>query len=226
MLYIVPTPIGNIQDITLRSLEILKTCSAILCEDSRQIRKLMTLLEIENKPKFVDLNRNHEFNYTPVVRVLDGLGLDPTQIVALASDSGMPGISDPGFEVIALAKQKNIKYTVLPGASSPIVAAVASNLVSKDFLFLGFLPLKKNRQTTWQQIAVCSYPVVLLESVHRLPKFLVEAQKYLKPDTKLCLVKDISKLYEDYIFKTVGEIDAEFINSNFKGEWAVVIRNT
>jgi 16S rRNA (cytidine1402-2'-O)-methyltransferase len=224
MLYVVPTPIGNLGDITLRALEVLKTSEIILCEDSRQIRKLMTLLQIENKPAFVDLSRNHEFNYTPVFKTLESLQTED-KIVALVSDCGMPGISDPGFEVINLAQKLDISYTVLPGASSPITGAVASNLVSKEFLYLGFLPVKKNRQTTWQKIATSSYPVVVLESVHRLAKFLEEAKKYLAPTAQICLINDISKLHERFIFKTVAEINPEFIATNFKGEWVVVIRN-
>lgn len=221
MLFVVPTPIGNLGDVTLRSLEIFKTANIILTEDGRVTSKLLTLLEITNKPRYINLIKNHSFNFTPINKVLQELKTNPEQIVALVTDAGTPGLSDPGFEVINMARELEIAYTVLPGANALIPAIVASNLVSKDFRFYGFLPLKKGRETAWKEIANSDVPVVLYESVHRMEKFIQESQKNLEPTRKISILKDLSKMYEDYWVGTVEELT----NYQFKdkGEFVVVI---
>lgn len=223
MLYIIPTPIGNLDDITVRGLKVLQKVPTIICEDSRQTRKLLTLLEIKNQPKFIDLTRNHKFNYFPIFENLE-IALKNNSDIALVSDSGNPCLSDPGFEVIDLARQIDMPYTVLPGASSIITTAVGSNLISKEFWYLGFLPIKKGRQVTMKKIAESKIPVILFESVHRLPKFLQEAKTYFSPNTRICLANDISKFYEKYFQFTVSQI-SEYENLIWKGEFVVVIRN-
>jgi 16S rRNA (cytidine1402-2'-O)-methyltransferase len=241
VLYVVPTPIGNLEDITLRALRLLKEAEIVLCEDSRETRKLMNLLGIENKPKFVDLTRNHNFNWAGVEKVFEELEKDkylkikaseknkPRDTnpeskeikVLLVSDSGTPGISDPGREVIEIAIQKDIEFTVLPGATAVIPAVVASGLVKKEFEFLGFLPIKKGRQTAWKQIQTKQVPIVIYESSHRIQKFLEELVVYLAPERRVSVCNDFSKLYEAAWRFQVCDVKTQKIPE--KGEFVIVI---
>jgi len=221
MLFVVPTPIGNLGDVTLRSLEIFKTAQIILTEDGRVTSKLLQLLQIENKPKYVNLIKNHNFNFEPINKNLDILVANPATVVLLVTDAGTPGLSDPGYEVIQLALEKKIAYTVLPGANALVPAIVASNLVSKNFCFYGFLPIKKGRETTWKEIQISKMPVVLYESVHRIEKFIEECQKYLEPGRKISILKDLSKMYENIWVGTVADLTKYELK--VKGEFAIVI---
>jgi 16S rRNA (cytidine1402-2'-O)-methyltransferase len=145
MLYIVPVPVGNLEDITLRGVRLFREAQTIITEDSRQTRKLMKLLEIETKPRFIDITKNHSLNDKGIK---DGLlqASIVESVVLLVTDSGTPGISDPGCEIIRYALDNAIPYTVLPGATAFVPALVSSGLVEKEFMFLGFLPIKKGRQ--------------------------------------------------------------------------------
>lgn len=221
MLYVVPTPIGNLEDITLRAVRLFGKAKIILCEDSRQTRKLMTLLEITNKPKFVDLVRNQKYNFKGVQEAVSELENNPELVVLLVSDAGTPGISDPGFEVIRLLQQKNLKYTVLPGATAFVPALVASNLVSKEFRFVGFLPLKKGRQKLWKEIIRSQNPIIIYESVHRIMKMLEEIKINLEPERKICICRELTKTFEEIWVGSVKEL--ENLKIVEKGEFVVVI---
>lgn len=227
MLYIVPVPIGNLEDITLRAKRILSEVEIILAEDGRETHKLMQLLGIENKPKFVALTRNHELNLKGLREVLSKLtsknqsDLSQTK-VALVSDAGTPGISDPGGEVIRMAQELGVEYTVLPGATALIPAVVASGFVAKEFEFIGFLPLKKGRQKEWSRIVSSEIPVAFYESVHRLQKCFQEMQEYLQPERKVCVCKDISKMYERIWVGTVADLSTLEIVE--KGEFVIVVQ--
>jgi 16S rRNA (cytidine1402-2'-O)-methyltransferase len=223
MLYVIPTPIGNLDDITWRAVKLLSTVDTLLCEDSRSVRKLLTLLEISHKPQMIDLTRYHQFNFAGIRKILDILLENPEQQVGLVTDTGTPGISDPGREVIQLAQEKQVEYTVLPGATALIPAVVASGLVAKEFHFVGFLPIKKGRQTKWQEITQSSSPIVLLESVHRLSKFLREAQEYLSPSRYLSIHNEISKKFERRWLSRVKELPQLTEEIVYKGEFCVVI---
>jgi 16S rRNA (cytidine1402-2'-O)-methyltransferase len=244
MLYIVPTPIGNLDDITIRGLKVLQNAKIILCEDPRVTNKLLELLKIENKPKLIQLERNHSFNKNEIWKVLNESKIknketesvstifysnntlrfeEDTNIIALVSDAGTPGISDPAFEVLKIAQELGINYTTLPGATAVIPAVVNSNLITKEFLFLGFLPLKKGRMTEWKRIANSETPVVIYESCHRIKKFLEEARSYLSPQTKICINQEISKSHENIWVGCVDQI--ETYNLVEKGEFVIVIRN-
>jgi len=218
MLYIVPTPVGNLEDITYRAVKILEKAEIILAEDSRQTRKLMNLLKISNKPKFVDLTRNHNINY---LKIQESLELSQYKEVVLVSDSGTPGISDPGLEVIKMAINSNTKYTTLPGATSLIPAVIDSGLIFKEFWFKGFLPLKKGRKTQWQVIKESKVAMVIFESVHRMEKFLQEAKEYLEPERQIAVLREISKLNESFYRFKVEDIEQQEIT--FKGEFVIVI---
>jgi 16S rRNA (cytidine1402-2'-O)-methyltransferase len=221
MLYFVPTPIGNLGDITLRATQLLTTAKIIITEDSRQTRKLLDLLNIENKPQFVDIVRNHNLNRDGIQKTLAFLQVNPEAEVLLMTDAGTPGISDPGREVIHMSQAMGVKYTILPGANAVIPAVVASGLVSKEFLFIGFLPIKKGRQQTWQEIIRSQYPCVIYESVHRIQKLINEITENLELERKVCICKDISKLYEKIWFGSVQELRKfELVE---KGEFVLVI---
>lgn len=241
MLYIVPVPVGNLEDITIRAIKILEKSEVILCEDGRVTSKLLNLLEIKNKPRFVNLAHNHNFSYAKVSAILDEVlgaekvqdlshnfyysrdffGSENERVVALVSDAGTPGISDPGYEVIKLAQDKKIAYTCLPGASAVLPAVVNSNLVSKEFLFLGFLPIKKGRKTAWDNIIRSQTPVVLYESNHRIEKFFEEVFANLEEGRKISFSREISKKFEEIFVGSVG--DLKQINLKPKGEFVVVI---
>ena len=241
MLYIVPTPIGNLEDITIRSTKVLQKAKVILCEDPRMTHKLLELLEIKNKPILVQLERNHEFNRKPITEVLETLVTDKLKVddyfyiqaklnldddkhvIALVSDAGTPGISDPAFEVLKVAQELNIDYTTLPGATAAIPAIVSSNLITKSFLFLGFIPLKKGRQTEWKLIAESKTPVVLYESCHRISKFIEEAKIYLAPESKISISQEISKTHENIWVGSVQNLPLYPLVE--KGEFVVVIKN-
>jgi 16S rRNA (cytidine1402-2'-O)-methyltransferase len=220
MLYIVPVPVGNLEDITLRGVRLFRQAQTIITEDSRQTRKLMKLLEIENKPRFIDITKNHTLNDKGIK---DGLlqASIVESVVLLVTDSGTPGVSDPGCEIIRYALDNGIPYTVLPGATAFVPALVGSGLVEKEFTFLGFLPIKKGRQSTWKSIVSTLYPVVLYESVHRIGKWITEAQDYLEPERKLCISREISKTFETIWVGTVAELNEMKLVE--KGEFVIVV---
>ncbi len=219
MLYVVPTPIGNLEDITVRGLRILGESTTILCEDPRVTKKLLNLLNIDSKPVMVALTRNQDINYTGIIRVLNSIKEGDT--ISLVTDAGTPGMSDPGAEVVRMAQEAEITYTILPGATALVPAAVASGFVSKEFVFLGFLPIKKGRQMAWGRIAIADHPMVIYESVHRITKFLNEAQQKLEPDRKICICREITKSFESIWVGTVKDLDSYILKE--KGEFVVVI---
>jgi 16S rRNA (cytidine1402-2'-O)-methyltransferase len=206
----------------MRAVRLLGECDIIISEDSRQTRKLMTLLKIENKPKFVDFTRNHLFNIKGVDEVLSKLGeLNEKELkVLLVTDAGTPGISDPGVEIIRLARSKNIEFTVLPGPTAFVPAIVASGMASKEFEFKGFLPIKKGRQTSWQYIIRSQNVLIIYESVHRIKKFIQEA-KMLEDEREICICREISKAFESVWVGKVNELKNYPLVE--KGEFVIVI---
>jgi len=222
MIYFVPTPIGNIEDITIRSKNVLENSEFIICEDPRVIDKLLKLLGIRKKQRYVQIIRSRSLNFTEIDKLLKQAGCESLTI-SVVTDAGTPGISDPGYEIIQMIRAKNLEYSVLPGATSIIPAVVASGLINKDFLYLGFLPTKKGRQKTWDSIIRSQYPVVILESVHRIQKLITEAKQKLHPETQIFIGRELTKAFESYIFSTVGELDIDVITQ--KGEFVIIIRN-
>ena len=221
MLFVVPTPIGNLDDITLRAIKLFKSADIIICEDGRQTRKLLQLLEIENKPKYVDITKNHQLNWSGIYKVINELIYFPDKNVLLVSDSGTPGISDPGRDIILKFQDEGIKTTVLPGATAVIPAVVGSGLVTKEFEFLGFLPVKKGRLTQLKSLNQKTVPVVIYESSHRIKKLIGELDEYLNPDKMVYIVNDITKYYEKTWKSTVSEL--KILDIPEKGEFVVVI---
>lgn len=222
MLYIVPTPIGNLEDITLRAVRLLGECDIIISEDSRQTRKLMTLLKIENKPKFVDFTRNHLFNNKGVEEVFLKLKIAQNQglKVLLVTDAGTPGISDPGVEIVRLARSKNIEFTVLPGSTAFVPAIVASGMASKEFEFRGFLPIKKGRLSAWKYIIRSQNALIIYESVHRIKKFIEEVQE-LEDEREICICRELTKTFENIWVGRIKDISKYPLIE--KGEFVIVI---
>ena len=221
MLFFVPTPIGNLQDMTLRGLETLRRAEVLLVEDGRVTGKLLQKLEIDRKPRMVNLLLSGKFNEGQVYPVLEDLRVGRTETVALVSDAGSPGLSDPGFEVIRWAQERGLEYTVLPGANALVPAIVASGLVGGSFRFLGFLPVKKGRQTLLQSFADLTEPVVFYESVHRIRKTLGQLRDLLEPERTIFIARELTKQFEEYTLATLGEFDASGVIE--KGEFVVVL---
>lgn len=298
MIYIVPTPIGNLDDITVRGIKVLSKAKVILCEDGKITSKLLNLLNIYNKPKYINLVRNNQFNKSGIklalsdiygkeifkkqiksiekaeagkIAIIKGLApeltgviegkkvtqtdstlsntgtgsfatlkmtnsfcnplliqnttdLDSDQsVIAIVTDAGTPGISNPAFEIIQLLQELNLDYTVLPGATACIPAIVTSNLISKEFTFLGFLPLKKGRQTLWSEIKTSKYPLVIYESCHRIAKLIEEIQTNLQPEARVTISQEISKKHENTWIGSVSQIVTYHVKD--RGEFVIVIRN-
>lgn len=216
-LYIVPTPIGNLGDITLRALEILKAVDLILAEDTRTSGKLLKHYAI-NRP----LQSFHNFNEHKVV---EGLvkRLQQGETMALVSDAGTPGISDPGFLIVRAALQAELKVECLPGATAFVPALVKSGLPCDRFVFEGFLPHKKGRQTLLKRLAEEERTMVFYESPHRLVKTLEQFKQYFGADRPASVSRELTKLYEETKNGSLEEVYAWFSAKEVKGEIVIVV---
>lgn len=191
MLYLVPTPLGNLEDITLRALRILKEVDYILAEDTRVSRKLLQHFEIATPLRAYHMHNEHGITG----QIVQDLKEDKK--VALISDAGTPGISDPGFLLVNACHEQGIAFTCLPGANAVIPALVMSGMPLHEFHFAGFLPQKKGRQTAWKQFSQYEHTTAFFESPHRLLKCLAEVIQYCGSDRIVCVVREISKIYEE-----------------------------
>jgi len=223
MLYIVPTPIGNLEDITLRAIRLFEEADIVLCEDTRVTKRLFfllrerQLLSSQNEPRFMAL---HSHNEAQVLERFEANFFDAC--VLYVSDAGMPGFSDPGAKLIAYARRLKIPYTVLPGANAAVTAFVARASEEQQMLFVGFLPHKAAARTKALQMALHSgYATVLYESPHRLKKLLQEIVS-LDARRQLFLCKELSKKYERFYEGAADELIEEF-GDDIKGEWVVII---
>lgn len=215
-LTIVPTPIGNLQDITLRALEVLRNCDLILAEDTRTSSKLLNHFEIR-KP----LESHHKFNeFKTVDRVVEKIqnGLS----VALISDAGTPGINDPGSILIKACIAQGIEVECLPGATALIPALVASGLDTSRFCYEGFLPVKKGRKTRWEFLAQEDRTMIVYESPHRVVRTLKEAVEYLGEDRQGTAGRELSKMHEEYVRGTLRELLDHFEKTSPKGEFVLI----
>lgn len=213
MLYIVSTPIGNLDDITLRALNVLKSVDLVACEDTRHTKILFDKYGIKTK-----LTSYHQHSKDAKTnKIIDSLANG--EDIALVSDAGTPGISDPGQKLIFLCIEKGIEITSVPGPSAFTTALSLSGFDSSQFLYLGFLPHKKGRETKLKMIAAEKRTVVLYESVHRIKKLLRELSE-MAPEKELCVTRELTKKFEDI---TRGKA-AEIVDSvKEKGEFVVVI---
>lgn len=216
-LYIVPTPIGNLEDITLRAINTLKNIDLILAEDTRTSAFLLKHLQIE-KP----LKSYHQHNEHKVLEELIG-SLNSGKNIALVSDAGTPGISDPGFLLTREAIANNVEVISLPGATAFVPALVNSGLPCNEFSFYGFLPQKKGRQTKLKLLAQEEKTFIVYESPFRLLKLLQELNDFLGENRKASVSREITKMFEETKRGTIKELIAYFSTKTIKGEIVVVI---
>lgn len=217
MLYLVPTPLGNLKDITLRSLEILQQADVILCEDTRTSSKLLNHYNI-SKP----LSPYHQHNEHKVVQHLVEQ-MQAGKTFALITDAGTPGISDPAFLLVRECVKQNVQVECLPGATAFVPALVNSGIPSNRFVFEGFLPLKKGRQTLMKQLAEEERTMVFYESPMRLVKTLQEFEHYFGGERQCCVTRELTKMFEENRRGTITEVIAYFKQKGVRGEIVIVV---
>ena len=216
-LCIVPTPIGNLEDITLRAIRVLKACDLIIAEDTRVTRNLLNHLGIQKKVISFHTNNEHA-QLNEMIRIIQ-----QSALVALVSDAGTPGISDPGFLLIRACVEQGISLECLPGPTAFVPALVSSGLPCDRFYFEGFLPHKKGRQTRLEYIAAMDCTVVLYESPYRLIKTLEQLATHVGRNRKICVSKEISKMFESHFRGTVDQAIEHFNSVAIKGEFVLII---
>ena len=224
MLALVPTPIGNIGDISLRAIEVLSEADTLLCEDTRVTKKLIHILKerystvFKENQEFISLHSHNEQSFVEK--------LDPSffeQNVVYASDAGMPGVSDPGQVLVRYCIDNGIEYDVLPGANALLTAFVASGFVETRMLFYGFLDHKGDSRAKGLQEALHNgFTTILYESPHRLEKLLKEIDKE-EPTREIFLAKELTKKYQGYFSGTACDI-LTTLDRNYRGEWVVVLK--
>src|SRR5690242_10606332 len=217
MLYLVPTPLGNLKDITLRALEVLQQVDVILCEDTRTSSKLLQHYDIQ-KP----LSPYHQHNEHKIVaHITEQLAAGKT--MALITDAGTPGISDPAFLLVRECIKNNIKVECLPGATAFVPALVNSGLPMNRFCFEGFLPLKKGRQTFLKKLSEEERTMVFYESPMRLVKTLKDFIEYFGPERESCVSRELTKIYEENKRGSLQEVHDHFSSKQVKGEIVIVV---
>lgn len=218
-LYLVATPIGNLKDITLRALEVLKSVKVIFCEDQRVTRKLLEAYDIKTLTRIYHQHSNQK----QIAELLDCLknGDD----VALVSDAGTPGISDPGNLLVSFVRQElpDVRVVPIPGASAVIALLSASGLPTDHFEFLGFIPHKKGRQTFWKYIASCDHTTVFYESTHRIAKALQELETYVESERELVVGRELTKKFESIIAGKRNEFVNKVLAEPTKGEFVLAV---
>jgi 16S rRNA (cytidine1402-2'-O)-methyltransferase len=216
-LYLIATPIGNLQDISLRALEILKSVDIVACEDTRHTGKLLHHFQITKK-----LISYHEHNEQKRADELSDL-LKIGKSIAVVTDAGTPGISDPSFRIVQKAHEIGAKVTPIPGAVAFVNALIASGLPTDSFYFGGFLPSRKGeRRKALETVKDLQSTLVFYESPHRIGKSLTDALKVLG-NRKICVAREITKLHEEFIFGELEELAERFTENTIKGEIVLVI---
>ena len=213
MLYLVPTPIGNLKDITLRSIEVLQTVDVILCEDTRTSSKLLKHYNI-SKPA----SPYHQHNEHKIVEHLTSQ-MQAGKTFALITDAGTPAISDPAFLLVRECIKQNIKVECLPGATAFVPALVNSGLTTNRFCFEGFLPLKKGRQTLLKKLATEERTMIFYESPYRVAKTLENFVEYFGIERMCCVSRELSKMFEENKRGTVAELAAFYKPILLKERW-------
>jgi 16S rRNA (cytidine1402-2'-O)-methyltransferase len=216
-LYLVPTPIGNLEDITFRAVKILKEVDLILAEDTRNSGKLLKHFEIATPMHSHHMHNEHKTVEGVVRQIKNG------KTIALISDAGTPAISDPGFLLTRACVEAGIEVDCLPGATAFVPALVNSGLPNDKFVFEGFLPVKKGRQTRLQYLAEETRTVIFYESPHKLIKTLSQVVEFFGEDRPVSVSREISKLHEETVRGTAAEVLAHFENKPPKGEIVLVV---
>lgn len=217
MLYIVATPIGNLEDITFRAVRILKEVDYIFAEDTRVTKRLLNHYEIDTV-----LYRYDEHTKMQQINNILNL-LREEKNVALVTDAGTPCISDPGYEVVEAALKEGLKVSPLPGASSMVAAASVSGISMRRMAYEGFLPKKKGRQTLLKKLAEEERSIIIFESPHRIQKTLMDIQEYLG-EREVAVCREITKIYEEIIKGTISEVLKKLEGRTIKGEIVLIVK--
>jgi len=217
MLYIISTPIGNLEDITLRALRILKEVDLIAAEDTRHTKIILNKYEI----KTPTISYHSHSGTTKIEKIIDHLKKGSS--VAIVSDAGTPGISDPAYSLVTRAIEEGIKLSPIPGPSALLAALVVSGLPMNQFLYLGFLPTKKGRKTLFESLNKEERTVVFFESPHRLNKTFVQMVEYLDPNRKIVIARELTKIYEEVFRGTISEAKNHFTEKKPKGEFVIIL---
>jgi 16S rRNA (cytidine1402-2'-O)-methyltransferase len=216
-LVLVPTPIGNLKDITLRALEVLKTVDLILAEDTRTTGKLLKHFEISNSLQAYHMHNEHKVLEGLINKLRSGLQ------IALVSDAGTPAISDPGFLLVRACIAEGFEIECLPGATAFVPALINSGLPSDKFVFEGFLPVKKGRQTRLKLLSEESRTMIFYESPHKLSKTLSHFSEFFGSDRLISVSRELTKLYEENRRGTIEDVLKHYLNHPPKGELVIVV---
>ena len=216
-LFLVPTPIGNLEDMTFRAIKVLKEVDLILAEDTRTSGKLLKHFEIDTPLQSHHMHNEHKQLDAMIQKLKEGTTL------ALISDAGTPAISDPGFLLTRACIQNNIEVECLPGATAFVPAFVNSGLPNDRFVFEGFLPVKKGRQTRLEVLSEEKRTLVFYESPHKLIKTLTQFGEYFGTDRPISVSRELTKLYEETVRGTVAEALEHFKTKTPKGEFVIVV---
>ena len=216
-LYIVPTPIGNLEDMTFRAVSVLKSADSILAEDTRTSGKLLKHFEIKTPMQSHHMHNEHKTVERLVERLKSG------ETIALISDAGTPAISDPGFLLTRACVENGIEVDCLPGATAFVPALVNSGLPNDKFVFEGFLPVKKGRQTRLKLLAEETRTVIFYESPHKLIKTLGHFCEYFGEDRQVSVSRELTKMFEETVRGTAKEVLEHYTNKPPKGEIVIVV---
>jgi len=216
-LFLVPTPIGNLEDITFRAIKVLKEADLILAEDTRNSGKLLKHFEIQTQMHSHHMHNEHKTVEGIVSRIQAG------ETIALISDAGTPAISDPGFLLTRACVEAGVEVDCLPGATAFVPALVNSGLPNDKFVFEGFLPVKKGRQTRLKILAEETRTMIFYESPHKLVKTLGHFAEYFGKDRRVSVSREITKLHEETIRGTITEVLTHYTNKPPKGEIVVIV---
>jgi len=217
-LYIVPTPIGNLDDITIRAVKVLEDVDLILCEDTRRSKKLLNHLGIKSQ-----LRSHHKFNeHKEVEFIVEKIKKEND--VAIISDAGTPGISDPGFLIVRTCLENEIEVECLPGPTALIPALMVSGISGDKFSFEGFLPVKKGRKARLSFLSLESRTMIFYESPHKLLKTLIDFENTFGLERKISVSRELTKLYEETLRGTISEIRNVYETKKPKGEYVIVVQ--
>lgn len=219
VLYVVPTPVGNLEDITLRAIRLLKEAEIIYSEDTRVTKKLLSHLEITGK-QIIPFHAHNE--HKQLERSVQTVR--ENECTVLVSDAGTPAISDPGFLLVRACVEAGLEVTCLPGPTAFVPALVASGFPCDRFLYEGFLPHKKGRQTKWLSYKDEERTIVLYESPHRIVKALEECVNFLGAEREVCVAREISKLFEQFVRGKAEDVLKHFRQTPPKGEIVLLIK--
>jgi 16S rRNA (cytidine1402-2'-O)-methyltransferase len=216
-LYIIPTPIGNLEDITFRSIRVLKEVDVVLAEDTRTSKKLFSHYNIDTPLSSFHMHNEHRVLSKWIERIKNG------ETIALISDAGTPAISDPGFLLVRACVKENIEVDCFPGATAFVPALVNSALACEKFIFEGFLPVKKGRQTRLMFLAEEERTMIFYESPHRILKTLKQFSEYFGEDRKVSVSREISKMFEETKRGNLIEVLQYFEDKKPKGEFVIIV---